>query len=120
MTAKYPELAVADPIFGQLQNCMDLAIVGALIAKERLAEKAGYSMPTLLESPEVRPVVFEVPKQVPSKASTLKKGHNWVISVSGGVAIQSWALADTAKQSDTVSPCCAEAAPAENTNWWWN
>ena len=30
MTAKYGELAVAEPIFGQLQNCMDLAVVGAL------------------------------------------------------------------------------------------
>jgi hypothetical protein len=120
MTAKYAELAVADPIFGQLQNCMDLAIVGALIVKERLAEKAGYSMPTLMESPEVQPVVFNAPKQVPSMASTLKKGRNWVISVSGGVAIQSWALADTAKQSDTVSPVRAQAAPAETTNWWWN
>jgi hypothetical protein len=120
MTAKYAELAVADPIFGQLQNCMDLAIVGALIVKERLAEKAGYSMPTLMESPEVQPVVFNAPKQVPSMASTLKKGRNWVISVSGGVAIQSWALADTAKQSDTVGPVRAQAAPAETTNWWWN
>jgi len=120
MTAKYAELAVADPIFGQLQNCMDLAIVGALIVKERLAEKAGYSMPTLMESPEVQPVVFNAPKQVPSMASTLKKGRNWVISVSGGVAIQSWALADTAKQSDTVSPVRAQAAPAETTNWWGN
>jgi len=120
MTAKYAELAVADPIFGQLQNCMDLAIVGALIAKERLTDKAGYSMPTLLESSEIQPVALNAPKQVPSKASTLKKGRNWVISVSGGVAIYSWSLADGAKQSDAATPVRAQAAPAENTNWWWN
>ena len=51
MTKKYADLAVADPIFGQLQNCMELAIVGALVVKERLPEKAGHSMPTLMESP---------------------------------------------------------------------
>ena len=28
MTREYPELAVADSIFGQLQNCMELAVVG--------------------------------------------------------------------------------------------
>jgi len=28
MTAKYDELSVADPIFGQLRNCMELAVVG--------------------------------------------------------------------------------------------
>jgi hypothetical protein len=120
MTAKYAELAVADPIFGQLQNCMDLAVVAALIAKERLAEKAGYSMPALLDSPAVRPVVFAAPKQVPSMASTLKKGHTWVISVSGGVAIYSWQLADGTRQSETVNAVRTKAAPAETANWWWN
>ncbi len=69
MTEKYAELAVADPIFGELQNCMELAIVGAVIVKDRLTDKAGYSMPTLLESPAVKTEVFNAPKQVESKAS---------------------------------------------------
>ena len=120
MTEKYPELAVADPIFGQLQNCMELAIVGALVVKERLTEKAGDSMPTLLESPAVKPDVFNAPKQVESKASVLKRGRNWVISASGGVAINSWAIADKVKPSDTVAPVRAKAVAAENTSWYWN
>ncbi len=120
MTEKYPELAVAEPIFGQLQNCMDLAVVAALIVKERLAEKAGYSMTTLRDSPDVKPVVFNAPKQVPSKASTLKKGRNWVISVSGGVAIQSWALADKAREDDSVAAVRRQTTLAENANWWSN
>ena len=120
MTEKYPELAVADPIFGQLQNCMELAIVGALVAKERLTEKAGYSMPTLLESPAVKPDAFNAPKQVESKASVLKKGRNWVISASGGVAINSWAMADKVKPSDAVAPVRAKAVAAENAGWCWN
>jgi hypothetical protein len=120
MTAKYAELAVADPIFGELQNCMELAVVGALLTKERLTEKAGQSLPTLLESPAVKTEVFNAPKQVESKASVLNKGRNWVISVSGGVAINSWAVADKVQPSDKVAPVRAKAAPAANTNWWWN
>jgi hypothetical protein len=120
MTAKYAELSVADPIFGQLQNCMDMAVVAALIVKERLPEKAGFSMPALLDSPAVQPVVFAAPKQVPSMASTLKKGHTWVISVSGGVAIYSWQLADGSRQSETVKTVRTKSAPAETANWWWN
>ncbi len=120
MTAKYAELAVADPIFGQLQNCMDLAVVAAMIVKERLPEKAGYSMPTLLESPDAAPSVFHAPKQVETKASALKKGRNWVISASGGVAINSWAIADRAKTSESVAPVRAKAAPAADAAWWWN
>ena len=120
MTAKYAELAVADPIFGQLQNCMELAVVGALIAKERLAEKAGHSMPTLLESPAVKPETFNAPTQVESKASVLHKRGGWVISASGGVSINSWGLADKVQPSDTVAPIRSKVADAKSDNWYRN
>jgi len=120
MTEKYPELAVADPIFGQLQNCMELAVVGALVVKERLAEKAGYSMPVLLESPAVKPEEFNAPKQVDSMASVLMKGRKPIISASGGVAIHSWAIADKVRLSDAVGPVRAKAVSDEGANWWWN
>ena len=99
---------------------MDLAVVGALVVKDRLPEKAGNSLPTLMDSPELKPDLFIAPKQVDSMASVLKKGRNWVISASGGVAINSWVIADKAKPSDTVAPVRAKAAPAETANWWWN
>jgi hypothetical protein len=120
MTEKYAELAVKDPIFGQLQNCMDLAVVGALIVKERLADKAGCSLPALMDSPDVKVAEFSVPKQVESKASVLKKGRNWVISVSGGVAISSWEIADKAKKSDSIAPVREKAALAEKAGWYSN
>ena len=75
MTEKYPELAVADPIFGQLQNCMELADRRGL-GRERTAggegrlqhaDAAGIARPS-------SPTVFNAPKQVESKASVLKKG----------------------------------------------
>lgn len=120
MTEKYPELAVADPIFGQLQNCMELAVVGALIVKSNLPQKAGYDMPTLMNSPSVKADVFNAPKQVASIASVLEKGKNRVVSVSGGVAINSWAIADKVKPSDKVAPVRAKAAFSETANWWRN
>jgi hypothetical protein len=120
MTRKYAELAAVDSIFGQLQNCMELAVVGALVAKERLAEKAGNSLPTLLDSSVVKTAEFNTPKQVDSKASLLKKGRHWVISASGGVAISSWELADRAKTSDTVAAERNKAIPAASAEWCWN
>jgi len=120
MTHKYAELAAADSIFGQLQNCMELAVVGALVAKERLADKAGNSLPTLLDPSVVKTAEFSTPRQVESKASVLKKGRHWVISASGGVAISSWELADMAKTSETVAAERGKATPAAGSNWWWN
>ena len=76
MTNQFAALSVAEPIFGELHNCMELAIVGALIVKESLTDKAGYSMPVLMTSEELRPAEFNAPKQVPSQTSMLKKGRN--------------------------------------------
>ncbi len=73
MTEHYAELAVAEPIFGELRNCMELAVVGALVARERLSERAGCSLPTLLDESAAQTVKLSVPKQVDSKASMLKK-----------------------------------------------
>jgi hypothetical protein len=121
MTRKYDELAVADPIFGQLRNCMELAVVAALIVREDLPGKAGYSLPTLLDPTDVQVEKFPAPKQVSTQASVVKKGRNWLFSASGGVEINSWAIAGRAKESDTVAPVRTKsAAKDDNTNWWWN
>jgi hypothetical protein len=120
MTEKYPELAVADPIFGQLQNCMELAVVGALVVKANLPEKAGYDLPTLMNSPVVKADVFNAPKSVASIASVLSKGKGRVMSVSGGVSINSWAIADTAKPSDKIAPVREKAAFSDTASWWRN
>ena len=42
MTDQFAALASAEPVFGELRNCMELAIVGALLVKERLPEKVAF------------------------------------------------------------------------------
>ena len=111
MTNQFAALAVAEPIFGELRNCMELAIVGALIVKEKLPEKAGYSLPVLMTSEDLRPAEFNPPKKVPSQTSVLPKGQRYIISASGGVAINSWIIADKTQQSDSIAPIRAKAAP---------
>jgi hypothetical protein len=124
MTAKYDELAVAEPIFGELQNCMDLAIVAALFVKEALAEKAGFGLPVLMNSGGLKTAEFDPPKTVESKASVLKKRQSWVISASGGVLVNAWAIVEKTRQDDAPARIRATAAPktAANTvaSWWWN
>ncbi len=120
MTQKYPELAVAEPIFGQLQNCMELAIVSALIFKERLPEKVDWNMPVLLDGTRLPADEFPAPKSVASRATLMKKGTNWVITASGGVVINSWQVADQVKQHDSPRAARAAAATQSQANWWWN
>ncbi len=120
MTEKYAALAVADPIFGQLRNCMELAVVGALVEKEGLTEKAGYSLPTLMDPAEVSVEEFPAPKQVPSQASVLKKGRNWVISASGGVALHSWGVVEKTTEDPAPATVRSKAEGNPTGHWWWN
>jgi hypothetical protein len=120
MTQKYPELAAADPIFGQLHNCMDLAVVSAMIVKERLTERAGDGLPILMDGSTVTTGVFHAPKQTESISSVIKKGRNWMVSTSGGVKINSWAIADKAKLSQSVAGIRAKSTAADTSAWWWN
>jgi len=120
MTEHYGELAVAEPIFGELRNCMELAIVAALVAKERLTERAGYSMPLLTDSAEVAVDEFPAPRQVDSKVSMARKRGGWVISASGGVMLNSWQVADRTTEDAAPAELRAKSPSTENTNWWWN
>lgn len=121
MTEKYDELAVAEPIFAELQNVMDLAVVAALIAREDLTTKAGYSMPLLLNPAELEAAKYPAPRQVDSMASFVKKGRNYVISVSGGVDINPWAIAERSETQDSLDAVrTAQESPAAAHRWWWN
>jgi hypothetical protein len=119
-TKKYDELAVADPVFGQLRNVMQMAIVSALVVKEDLTGKAGYSMPLLLDPTEMEVAKFPAPKQIDTLASGLKMGNAWIVSTSGGVSINSYAAIKDVKENATLSALSNKAAGTESTNWWWN
>jgi len=120
MTAKYDELALADPIFGQLRNCIDLAVVAALIVKEDLTRKAGCELPAMMDSAGAEVVSFPAPQEVQSQASLLKKGRNWLISVSGGVKVSPRMILDRVEKTGSLDAIRIRALARENEEWWWN
>ena len=120
MTRRYDQLAVAEPVFGELENCMELAIVAALIVRENLPQKAGCSLPTLLDGTSIKSVEFPAPAQVDSRVSMLRKGHNWIISASGGVTIHSAEIVAHARTGAAVSAAREKLAPAPPAGWYSN
>jgi hypothetical protein len=119
MTERYDQLALADPVFGQLRNCMDLAVVAALIVKEDLAAKAGASLPMLMDENGLETTKLPAPKQVESKATLARQGRNWMIAC-GGVEINPWAIVDKAQPSDRLATVRTEAAMDGQTERWWD
>jgi hypothetical protein len=115
-TAKFDELAREDSAFGALRNVMDLAVVGALLVKENLLERSGLDAPQLLSQQPVEE--FPVPRRVPSQASFVRAGRNWVISVSGGVQIFPWQVADRTEVSADLAAVRPQGAAA-TSGWYW-
>jgi hypothetical protein len=114
-TEKFEELAREDSSFGQLRNVMDLAVVGALLAKERLNEKSGFQAPNLMGEQPLDE--FPAPRSVPSQASFVKAGRNWVVSVSGGVQIFPWQVADRTEVSKDLAS--TRQSPPATKSWYW-
>ena len=120
MTARYEALAAKEPVFAELQNCIDLAVVSALILKEDLIGRAGCELPMLTATEQYRVAEYSVPKQVQSQATAVKKGRNWVITASGGVMIQPWEIVQTATASEQVATVRNKAVASRANRWWWN
>jgi hypothetical protein len=120
MTSRYEELALADPVFGQLRNCMDLAIVTALIAKQRLIAKAGHSFPLLSgEHNGLLTAKLPAPKQVSTNASLVPKGRKTMIAA-GGVQINPWTAVEKTEKKASLTEVHSKASDPDHTNWWWD
>jgi hypothetical protein len=115
LTAKFEELAREDSSFGQLRNVMDLAVVGALLTKEGLNQKAGFQAPNLLGEQQLDE--YPAPRAVASKASFVRVAGRTVVSVSGGVQIFPWQVADRTEVSKDLASTRSEHPTAKS--WYW-
>lgn len=103
MTACYDDLAVSKPVFRELKNCVDLAVVAALIDSRQLADRAGLDLSLLKDASSVRLSSYTVPKQVPTVAHGIKRGSRWILSASGGVQFQPWAFLEEVVEAQDVA-----------------
>jgi DNA-binding protein len=120
MTAKYDDLSVAEPVFGEVRNVMDLCVISALIAKEKLLAKSHLEVPTLLgTNSKVEPNVWNAPQFVSTECSVTHKSRNYIITASGGVDINSWAIADKTQEVAAVGETRQKAAPKNAGSLYW-
>jgi len=120
MTAHYDALAAKQPVFGELVNCVDLAVVAALIHGRQLDRRAGLDLAVLRDAAKAALPVYAVPTSVPTVASGIKKGNRWVVSASGGVQFQPWAFAaETAERADLADGRTASLTARPADAWFW-
>jgi hypothetical protein len=120
MTAKYEELSIALPIFADLRNCIDLAVVAALLVKEDLPARAQCDLSLLMDDARMQVAQYQTPQSVPSRASLIRKGQQWVVGVSGGVAVDSWSVLERVELQPELTNLREKTAASVIGRWWWD
>jgi hypothetical protein len=120
MTSRYEQLAIAEPVFGQLRGCMDLALVTAVLAGGDLLGQVHLELPMLLDNRRLKLAPYRVPTSVASHASALRSGRAWVVSVSGGVELDVPRVVNAATLQVDVREARIQASPDSTGSWWWD
>jgi hypothetical protein len=124
-TAHFVELADKHPIYAELRNVFDLALVMALVEHDHLAERVGWKPTLLLDAERLRLPAGPVPRQVDSVINhrVMSGGRKVIAGVSGGVVV---ATSDAMKQRsiDQTGALAKQHgdAPAnlDASAWWWD
>ncbi len=124
ITDNYEKLAAASPVFAELQNVVDLAILGALIRSERLAEKTNWSMDLFLDAERAPVATTRVPKRVASIGNWRRSGQ-LMLALIGGVEVKPFQTLrtvpkETAQASDIEATRDKSAVPTDDSIWWWD
>ena len=125
-TANYGKLAERDPVFADMQNIFDLALVSALIQHENLAGKAQWDLGVFMPRGEYATAQYAVPKEIDSVVNhRVYNGKDIVVQVAGGVRGDVMSVVKDAKLTPE-SPrlgSIAKAAKAPELpagRWWWD
>jgi hypothetical protein len=118
MTQHFEPLAKAMPVFGDLQNLMDLSVVSTLIVQEQLERRAGLELAVLRDQQALAPPQFDAPRQISPECSFIKGRSGWVVTASGGVSINPFQVVHDQQVDAELDDSLIAAAPAGR--WWWN
>ena len=118
-TERYEALSAEMPAFGELRNCMDLAVAAAILLKEDLAARADCDLSLLLDEKRLAIAEFHTPRSVASHASVRAKGRQWIVGISGGVDVNSWEVLEHVELDERLATVREQGA-ASGTNWWWD
>jgi hypothetical protein len=119
MTTHYDDLAGTHPVFAELVNCVDLAVVAALIHGRQLDRRAGVDLGLLLDTKRLPMMKYGVPEQIPTEVKSEKKGGNWVI-LSGGIQFQPWEFATKTRDEPGLAATREVALGVRKADgWYW-
>lgn len=125
-TKMFPKLAEQSPVYAQLRNCIDLAVVAAFIQDRDLYGEVDWNMSLLGSEADFPVETYNAPQQVATAVNSMWKGNTLMTPIGGGVEIRpTLALEPANLLSDDegeVSTKRSELAVPQlaDDQWWWD
>ena len=120
MTDNFDQLSKDQPVFRELRNLMDMSVVAAIIKKDNLVEQLDMNLPGILGQELISTPSWNIPQQVPTQCSFVKLTKSWLVTASGGVDVDSFAVAEKTEKVASLGEIAAIASQRSADNWWWN
>jgi hypothetical protein len=129
-TTHFEALAAKYPVYAELRNLADLALVAALMREEGLAEKCGWHMTCFGPSGSLATAAGRAPREVETVANdrVIREGRriHTIAGLSGGVRIDPASLVrpeaiETDRYGElTTRRADATAGKLAADAWWWD
>ena len=126
-TEKFPDIADATPVFAELQNLFDLAVMAALLQREQLPQKVGWTMNLLLDGERLTVPEEAVPAEVATVFAVKDVRRRVIGLIGGGVQLRPQQTIRGIRYDETqarvVGAAAAEAyLPPDQRkhHWWWD
>ena len=124
-TANFKTLAEKYPVYADLENVFDLALVAALVQEHKLCEQVGWHMSHLGDPKSFAVALGESPTEVETVlAHRITESGRILAGISGGVRCDpALRVAAAEIKTDTYGLLKAErsgAQPEESIRWWWD
>ncbi len=125
-TQKYTELAAKEPVYAQLRNLIDMAIVAAFLQRYDYYGRVSWDMAVFASEDRFPVETYPEPKQVETAVNVVWKGMTLMTPVGGGVQIQpTMALSPGNLLQDEAGAVRQARAQIdiqqiEKDCWWWD
>ncbi len=123
-TARFPQLAAAEPVFAQLRTAIDLLIAAAFIQQQDYYGKANWPAELLRDEQRLPIEVLPAPQRVETAVNVLWRRGRLYTPLGGGVQIQPYlALASERLLRDEkgqVAQLRVKLSQLPPGRWWWD
>lgn len=124
-TKKYAQIAERSPVFAQLRNLIDLAIVAAFIRAQDYYGQANWTASVLRDDEALPVATYETPREVETAVNSLWKGNQLMTPVGGGVHVEAELALEPDNMQLDESGGLEKARDAVKLDlaegqWWWD